>query len=119
MSPNPIEIFRTAKDTGERLSDLAPVAFGPEPGHETPSVMVDDTHRYQRIEGFGGAFTEASASTFFKMNSDAQSLILKADFDPEDGLGYNLCRTHINSCDFALGNYAYDEVAGDTALEHF
>ena len=119
MVPDPIEIFRTAKDTGERLSNLAPVPFGPEPGYETPSVMVDDAHRYQRIEGFGGAFTEASASTFFKMNSDAQSMILKAYFDPEEGLGYSLCRTHINSCDFALGNYAYDEVAGDTALEHF
>ncbi len=119
MNPDLIEIFRTAKDTGERLSNRAPVPFGLEPGYETPSVMVDDTHRYQRIEGFGGAFTEASASIFYKMDSDAQSMILKAYFDPEHGLGYNLCRTHINSCDFALGNYAYDEVAGDTALEHF
>jgi glucosylceramidase len=28
-------------------------------------------------------------------------------------------RTTINSCDFALGNYAYDEVDGDFELEHF
>lgn len=30
-----------------------------------------------------------------------------------------LCRTHINSCDFSLGNYAYNETSGDTRLKHF
>ncbi len=59
------------------------------------------------------------AATFFKMDSEAQSAILKAYFDPQDGLGYTLCRTHINSCDFSLGNYAYDEVDGDVDLAHF
>ena len=119
MTLTPIEITRTVKDTGERLSQIAPAAFGSEPGYEVPSVMVDDTHRFQRIEGFGGAFTEASAATFSKMDSDAQSLILRAYFDPVDGIGYNLCRTHINSCDFALGNYAYDETDGDVELKNF
>ena len=37
----------------------------------------------------------------------------------ESGHGYTLCRTHINSCDFSLGNYAYAEVPGDTELKHF
>jgi hypothetical protein len=35
------------------------------------------------------------------------------------GLGYTLARTHINSCDFSLGSWALDPVAGDTALAHF
>ena len=30
-----------------------------------------------------------------------------------------MCRTHINSCDFSLNNYAYDETAGDTDLKKF
>jgi glucosylceramidase len=29
---------------------------------------------------------------------------MKAYFDVEEGHGYTLCRTHINRCDFALGN---------------
>lgn len=114
-----IEIIRTVKDTPERLSPAAPLAFGAEPGFEVPSILVDAGAHYQVIEGFGGAFTEATAVTFQKMDSEAQSAILQAYFDRETGLGYSLCRTHINSCDFSLGNYAYDEVAGDVALQHF
>lgn len=119
MNADIIEMIRTVKDTGERLSEHAPAAFGPNPDDDTPSILVDAGTRYQVIEGFGGAFTEAAATTFYKMNSEAQSAILRAYFDPVDGNGYTLCRTHINSCDFSLGNYAYAETPGDTSLEHF
>ena len=40
-------------------------------------------------------------------------------FTRSTGIGYTLCRTHINSCDFSLGNYAYAETEGDFELEHF
>jgi len=119
INPNLIEAFRSGRDSGERMAEQKPITFGDMPGYEVPSITVDARQRYQSIEGFGGAFTEASAATFFKMNSEAQSAILKAYFDPEEGLGYTLCRTHINSCDFSLGNYAYDEVEGDAQLAHF
>lgn len=114
-----IEIFRTAKDTGERLSAGSNLRFTPSAGKTLSSVCIDSRKRFQTIEGFGGAFTEAAASTFYKMEPEAQSAILRAYFDPVEGLGYNLCRTHINSCDFSLDNYAYDEEAGDIGLEHF
>ena len=42
-----------------------------------------------------------------------------AYFDLSSGNGYSLCRTHINSCDFSLGNYAYAETPGDVELKHF
>jgi len=119
MTPDTIEIIRSAKETGERLAQGAPLAFGADPGYDVPSILVDTNTRFQTIEGFGGAFTEAAATTFFKMNPEAQAAVLKAYFDPQEGIGYTLCRTHINSCDFALDNYAYDETPGDTALEHF
>ena len=118
-APQTIEVTRTVQGTGELLSLAAPLIFGSDPGFETPSLLVDDSKRFQTIEGFGGAFTEAAAVTFSKMNSDAQSAILRAYFDPNEGLGYSLCRTHINSCDFSLGNYAYDDVDGDVELRHF
>jgi glucosylceramidase len=44
---------------------------------------------------------------------------MRAYFDPTSGIGYSMGRTHINSCDFALGNYAYDDVDGDFDLQHF
>jgi glucosylceramidase len=114
-----IKIYRTARDTGERLTVCIGGHFSPTSEPETASILVDASKRFQAIEGFGGAFTEAAASTFAKMDSEAQSAILKAYFDPVEGLGYSLCRTHINSCDFALDNYAYAEVPGDESLQHF
>ncbi len=119
MSTNPIEVIRTVKDTDLRLSAQPALTFELDPGGEPAAVLVDPKQTYQVIEGFGGAFTEAAAYTFSRMDSEAQSLILKAYFDPMDGLGYNLCRTHINSSDFSLGNYAYDETPGDEGLQNF
>ena len=71
----------------------------------------------QQMEGFGGALTEASTYNYSLLNKDSQGEIIEGYFG-ESGLRYNLARTHINSCDFALGNYAYiDE--GDVGLETF
>jgi glucosylceramidase len=114
-----VQVFRTAKDTGERLNEGAALTLehGLEPS--LPSILVDTGTRYQEIEGFGGAFTEAAAVTFYKLSPERRTEILQAFFDLDTGHGYTLCRTHINSCDFALGNYAYTEVDGDLELEHF
>ena len=73
---------------------------------------------YQTIRGFGGAFTESSGYNLTRLPKNVQEEILAAYF-AEDGLKYNLCRTHINSCDFALGNYAYVEDANDTEFKTF
>jgi glucosylceramidase len=113
-----IQVFQTAKSTKDRLTEKEPLAFQ-EQIPDIPSVLVDAQHRFQTIEGFGGAFTEAAADTFYKMSPEVRAEILEAYFDPKSGNGYTLCRTHINSCDFSLGNYAYAEVPGDEELEHF
>ena len=66
----------------------------------------------RRIEGFGGAFTEAAAVTWQELSRCGAEALLRDYFDPEHGHGYTLCRVHMNSCDFALGNYAHVETAG-------
>ena len=71
----------------------------------------------QEIEGFGGAFTEASAVSFSELSEEAREEFLEGYFG-ESGLGYVLGRMHMNSCDFGLGNYAYVE-EGDEDLHSF
>ena len=73
---------------------------------------------YQEIKGFGVACTQAAADTFSKLSNDNQESILRLYFDPAEGIGYNFGRVHINSCDFALGNYTYVE-EGDETLSTF
>lgn len=82
------------------------------------TILVNPARRFQTITGFGGSFTEASAHLLSKLSKDNREKILKAYFSRE-GANYSLTRTHINSCDFSLRNYAYANVPGDKSLQHF
>lgn len=72
---------------------------------------------YQTMRGFGGAFTEAAAHNYAGMSEEKRKELTKAYFG-EEGLRYNFGRVHMNSCDFALGNYTY-VAEGDTELNTF
>lgn len=76
------------------------------------AVCIYPERTYQEVRGFGGAFTEASGYNLSLLSKEKQEEVIDAYFGKE-GLHYNLCRTHINSCDFALGNYAYLEKETD------
>jgi glucosylceramidase len=108
-----MEVFRKA-DRGHR-------AFEPldQPDENYPTIMIDIDKTFQTIEGFGGAFTDASAISFSKLSEEKQEEFLKTCFDPDEGNGYTLCRTTIHSCDYSSEMYTYDEVEGDKELEHF
>jgi glucosylceramidase len=82
-------------------------------------IFVDVDHPMQTIEGFGSAFTESAAVTFYEMPAALQKEVLRAFFHPTRGNAYSLCRTHINSCDFSLGNYSCASQANDTELTSF
>jgi glucosylceramidase len=116
----PVQIVLSAKDTQNRLTAQKPAVLTKSDIPESAATVTLDTSKtFQTIIGFGGAFTESAAYALSKVSPEKRAEALKAYFDPKDGLGYAICRTHINSCDFSLDNYAYDETAGDTKLEHF
>lgn len=116
-----IRIIETAKDTKHRLTE---VFLGKElnqmSSNHTDSIKIDidPTKTYQKMIGFGGAFTEAATYTLSKMSSEVRDQVLHMYFDPKDGIGYSIGRVHIHSCDFALGNYTYVE-ENDTELVTF
>ena len=59
---------------------------------------------HQTILGFGGAITEAVGHTILRMPACVQASILRDVFGL-DGLRYQMVRTSIDSCDFALAQY--------------
>ena len=95
----------------EREADLAEVSC-------MEAVNIYPEIKKQEIHGFGGAFTESAGYCYSKLPEDKKHQLLK-DYFTEDGLNYNLGRSHINSCDFSLGNYAADEDKDDVSLEKF
>ena len=61
---------------------------------------------FQKIIGFGGAFTEASGYCISQVNSQIANSILE-DYFSFDGLNYSFCRIPVASCDFSLSSYSY------------
>jgi glucosylceramidase len=113
-----IRVYLTARDGAERLAEQA--ALRPDTGgQDLPVVVVNPRHAFQTIEGFGGAFTEAAAVTWQALGPARREELLEAYFDRLHGHGYALCRVHMNSCDFALGNYSHAETPGDVDLAGF
>ncbi|NLG81301.1 MAG: glycoside hydrolase family 30 protein [Bacilli bacterium] len=113
-----VKVIRTAKNTGDRLTELETLELNGEFNRHSNMIVVSPNETYQTHIGFGGAFTEACAYTLSEMPKEKREEAIKAYFDPKEGLGYTLGRVAINSCDFALGNYTYVE-ENDVNLETF
>lgn len=103
-----IRQFITSKNTKDRLSEKEPIIRQNKRDYQF-KAEVDPSLEYQNMIGFGGAFTEAAAVTLSKMSSNLRDEVIKSYYDKEEGIGYNIGRVHIHSCDFALGNYTYVE----------
>lgn len=110
---NTVEIFETSA-AGRKMEQINPSI----PVDSSIIISLDLNKKYQHITGFGGSFTEASAYLLNKLSKANRDKILDAYFS-KGGANYSLTRTHINSCDFSLKNYAYANTPGDKKLENF
>jgi glucosylceramidase len=119
-SAKTIEVFTTAKDTDKRLTLTQKATFKPsiQPTEGQISVFVNPNKRFQKVLGFGGAITDASAEVFAKLPADRQKEMLKAYYDKDEGIGYSLARTSIHSSDFGSGSHTYIK-EGDKSLSTF
>jgi glucosylceramidase len=111
--------FLTARGVEGSMTEQVPLQPSGRLDMPLPRIWVNPAVRFQTLLGFGGAFTEAAAVTWQGLGEQRQNDLLSAYFDPERGHGYALCRVHMNSCDFGLGNYAHAERSGDFALDGF
>lgn len=94
-------------DENKQFQKLKPLEFEYNPTAEWKTLNIHTDLRFQQIYGFGGAFTEAAAITFSKMSQNTKDEFIKLAFDKNTGLGYNFCRSTINSCDFSASEYTY------------
>ena len=119
-SQSHVEIYLTARDTGQRLAKSEEIGFNEKlsPTEKDEEIFIDPSKTFQTVLGIGGALTDASAETFYKLPKDKQQEILRAYYDPQSGIGYSLGRTHIHSCDFSSESYTYVK-DGDKELKSF
>ncbi len=115
-----VKVYITEQGSDSRLKDAGSVTFSasPQPGERDFSVFVDNSKKFQTMLGVGGALTDASAETFYKLPEAARKEFLTAYFDKNKGIGYTLGRTNIQSCDFSTDSYSYIK-EGDSNLTTF
>ena len=88
---------------------------------ESANVLIDDSVRYQQIEGFGAAITDSSAYLLYSLPEPIRSNTLQQLFGSQ-GIGISLIRVPISASDFSLYNYTYDEMpvgTSDPLLNNF
>ncbi|MEL6256572.1 MAG: glycoside hydrolase family 30 protein [Bacteroidota bacterium] len=108
-----VSVFETSA-SGNKLTEISD--FSAE--GKGIQIILSPEKEYQTITGFGGSFTEASASLLNRLGQENRKKIIEAYFG-ESGAKYSLTRTHINSCDFSLSNYSYAPTPGDKILADF
>lgn len=120
-SKNPvISVFSSSQD-GDRLSRKEEVMFVRDKKSSLPVISVNDSIKFQKIEGFGATFNEAGRICLNSLDGDAGDAVFKRLFDPDSGAGYTVMKSPIAACDFASAGpwYSYCDTPGDTALKTF
>jgi glucosylceramidase len=115
-----VTVITTADSTNFKLSKTEQLQFSPhgQPFENEPCIFVDTSKTFQTFIGIGAALTDAAAETFAKLPAGKQKAFLTAYFDKNNGIGYTLVRTNMNSCDFSSGSYTYVGV-NDKELKTF
>ncbi|AEV28424.1 O-glycosyl hydrolase [Sphaerochaeta pleomorpha str. Grapes] len=85
-------------------------------GIELNIINIYQQVTFQKLQGFGGAITEAVGSVLAALPEEQASTILRSCFSSE-GLAYRFVRTSIDSCDFSLSEYCAGKQDESFSLE--
>jgi glucosylceramidase len=109
--PTSVNVVLTTADGSNRLAAKPPVNFAAGNGSSSlPTIVVDDTVRYQQIDGFGGSITDAGAWMLAGIPANKQAEVMSALFDRNTGIGINFLRQPIGASDFARTAYTFDDI---------
>jgi len=111
--------------TADQKQKLAPQplvkAAGRARGDET--VIIDSSRRFQRMQGFGAAMTDASAELLSRLPEKKRRAVMAELFGRKHGgLGLSFTRLTVGASDFSRTHYSYDDTPGnapDPQLKHF
>jgi glucosylceramidase len=86
-------------------------------------IVVDESQRYQTMDGFGAAMTDSAAWLLEQqLNAQQRAEVMRRIFDPQTGIGVSFLRVPLGASDLARNHYSYDDQPKgqrDTGLQHF
>jgi glucosylceramidase len=109
-----VNVVQTNPDQSALLSPQPSLTFAPGAA-STLTISVDDTIRYQTLEGVGASFTDSAAWLVWEKLTPAQRNQLMQDLFSSGGIHLSFLRQPMGATDLALSNYTYDDLpTGDT-----
>lgn len=115
-----VTVYTTADSTNLKLTKTDNLQFSElnQPLETQICVFVNPNKKFQTFFGIGGAITDASAEVYAKLPANKQQEFLNAYYSKDNGIGYTIIRTNINSSDFSSDTYTYIK-EGDADLKSF
>lgn len=118
-----VDLWLTTADRSALFAEQhQPLAFHKATGQE-PAITVDNTIRYQGIDGFGFALTGGSAELLMRMTPAHRTELLKELFSTDGtSIGVSYLRVSIGSSDMNERVFTYDDMPPgeqDPQLAHF
>ncbi len=101
-----VQAWSTSKD--RKFERITAPQWHPATTNTSGGIQLDPSVRYQKVLGFGAAFTDASCYWFGKLNDRERQALLSEFFGPA-GLRLSVCRTCIGSSDYSTSAYSFDD----------
>ena len=113
-----INVYETSKESENRLKKLSGNKWQAKINENLScTISIDPKRSFQTLKGFGCASTEAAGYVLSFLDKAEQKKVVKNCFS-DKGNNYSFTRTHMNSCDFSLDNWACVEEK-DESLDSF
>lgn len=113
-----LSLFTTTFINQERQELEKTYNFKKDNGIENHAINLYPDMKYQTIEGFGGALTDAAGYVYSQMDENHKKQVIDTYFKKE-GLNYQLVRIPIDSCDFSVDMYEAMSDQEDQDLSSF
>jgi glucosylceramidase len=118
-----LEIWLTTGNQTALLERQPTALTLPGGGLQATRIQVDAGVRYQVMEGFGAALTDAAAWNIqYRLTPDQRDALMTSLFSPTDGIGISYLRVPVGSSDYSKTSYTYNDMpAGqqDPNLDQF
>ncbi len=110
--------FQTNQN-GDRFKE-SKLTFTKDNNHSKDAIIltIDKSKKFQKILGFGGAFTDAAGLNINTLPKDLAENLIK-DYYSANGIEYSMGRIPIAGCDFSPRSYSYDDQKDDFDLKSF
>ncbi len=110
-----IAVYQTTPDLLEALSQRESLYFEKASLPGVPMVTVDDSQRFQEIDGFGASLTDAAAWLFARKLTPVEiDAAFKMLFARKSGIALNFLRQPVGSSDLAVSFYSFDDLCAQT-----